>query len=954
MVTAINSGTEDPTGVTNSNGTSNSQTENTLGQTTTQSGAGLIASKYGYNADGQLTSLTTYPGGDPTNSGDAKAATTGWQYDQASGLMTSKHYADGTQNTYKYNAAGQLKTVIEPGMSASFGYNAAGIQTSSTAIDSQTGLVSSQVQALDDQGRPMVTTSIDNGQISTETETYTALGQPQNETFGSAGNVTVAHGYYPTTPGRNDPSPTTESPNALASMTIQNLPNGQANAQTSYAYDPTSKRLQTITVNGVTFTIAYWDGSASQIASITTSLAGVAGTALTTDISLDPNDPALLGGIGVTTGAGGLIYSSDLSYNQNDQIATDGTNTVDDSGNLQANNYVYTYGSGPNDNTSDANSLTKVTDNGIVKETYAYDGVGNFVDPALGDVNTLNQYAALSYNLRGDVTNDSIYAYTYDANDRMISVTPDNPVSGSDKLTYGYDSQGRRTWKDVYVWDPESDGWEYSYARHYVYDGVDLVGELDAGNVLLTGYTWGPNGQLLAVTDYTQATPKTYEAVIDASGDTAMLVDPTTETVGAVYTYDSYGNLLTATGPAQAVCSILGKGLYYDIEARSIGHALNRDVRNNIWYEHDPAGEIIGGANLYQYLGGDPIDLSDTSGTAPDEAQEILTPYLYNAMQTISNDPSALYNSRYNALSLVVRTAFYDGWASAGNGVSMTYGRLRSEISQSLGRTQNPGERAALRTIQAASYPMEATSDAALTYSAFEGTGLGSAGRSLYTAPKLGLVFRPAIKGVTYGLTANQALGMGSQIANGNASSLTVNDFVDLGFGLYGSYHLAGGRNGYLDPRNYNWASPNGVSVDGQVAFGANRWLPVSYNGPSATYTHNQYVIDVLGRGTAQTRRIPTYWSQGNAGMRIYDGFSTINGTAFEGNTTPWNEMTWGKFNQKMTQIAADKAILNTPDSPVKRVIWFGTQPLPSTGYGGVIGAELRAAGIPYYVVNTK
>jgi len=52
---------------------------------------------------------------------------------------------------------------------------------------------------------------------------------------------------------------------------------------------------------------------------------------------------------------------------------------------------------------------------------------------------------------------------------------------------------------------------------------------------------------------------------------------------------------------------------------------------------------------------------------------------------------------------------------------------------------------------------------------------------------------------------------MGSQIANGKRSSLTVNDFVDLGFGLYGSYHLAGGRNGYLDPRNYNWASPNGA-----------------------------------------------------------------------------------------------------------------------------------------------
>jgi YD repeat-containing protein len=619
QVTSINSGTEDPTGVTNPNNSTSSQTENTLGQTTQQSGAGLIASTYGYNADGQLTSLTTYPGGDPTNSDDEKAATTTWQYDQATGLMTSKTYNDGTQDTYKYNAAGQLKTVIEPGMSASFGYNAAGVQTSSTAIDSSTGLVSSQVQAMDDQGRPVVTTSIDNGQIATETETYTALGQPQNESFGAAGNVTVAHGYYPTTLGRNDPSPTTESPDALASMTIQNLPNGQANAQTTYGYDPSSKRLQTITVNGVTFTIADVEGSTSQIASVTTSVAGQAGSALSTTFSPYSGangNASMLGGISVSAG-GSTLYSATLGYNTNGQIATDNISSTNSSGSSQSNDYVYTYGSGTNDNGEDANSLTQVTDNGTVKETYNYDGVGNFIDPALGDVNTLNQYAALSYNLRGDVTNDATYAYTYDANDRMISVTPDDPDSGALKLTYGYDSQGRRTWKDVYTYDDANASWDFAYSRSYVYDGTQLVGELNTAGQLVTGYTWSPSGQLLAVTDYTQATPKTYVAVIDASGNTAMLVDPTTGAVAASYTYDSYGNLLTATGPAQAICSILGKGLEYDIEDREMGHALGRDEEANHWMERDEAGEIVGGSNLYVYLGGDPIDLGDTSGLAP-------------------------------------------------------------------------------------------------------------------------------------------------------------------------------------------------------------------------------------------------------------------------------------------------------------------------------------------------
>ena len=131
----------------------------------------------------------------------------------------------------------------------------------------------------------------------------------------------------------------------------------------------------------------------------------------------------------------------------------------------------------------------------------------------------------------------------------MISVTPHDTTQS--RLTYGYDSQGRRIWKNVYTWNVSGGQWvlNTSACRTYVHDGAQLVGELDSTGKLVTGYTWSPSGQLLAVTDYTQPTAKTYAVVIDASGNTAMLVDPTNGTVAASYTYDSYGNLLSATGP---------------------------------------------------------------------------------------------------------------------------------------------------------------------------------------------------------------------------------------------------------------------------------------------------------------------------------------------------------------------------------------------------------------------
>lgn len=612
-VTAQDPGTGNATSVTNSNNSTTNAPENDLGLTKAQSGAGVIASKFGYDKDGQLTSLTTYPSGEPTNTDDSAAATTTWEYDPATGDLKQKTYDDGSRDTFKYNTMDQLATEIEPGMTGTFTYDDTKNLSDATLVDSQTGLVESKVLARDDQQRPQITLSTDNGKSYANVDTYTPQQDLEKETFGAAGNTSVGYGYYPTS--NYGPAGT---PDGLQSLTVA-PPTGPAAHQT-YAYNSSSKRLQTITVNGLTFTYQYLPDS-NQLQSIS------AGGVVTT-FTPDTADKSRLGGITVYgSGDDQPLYQSSYQYNQLDQITSaDVTQTVAGDGGstaLRTDNLVYTYGTGPTDNGSDANSLTQVTDNCTTTESYAYDGVGNFEGTSLGSVNRLNQYANLTYNARGDVTNDGTYAYTYDANDRMISVTPHDTTQS--KLTYGYDSQGRRTWKDVYEWDDAAPGgWVLSYSRHYVYDGTSLVGELDQNNTLLTGYTWGANGQLLAVTDYTQSTPKTYVSVIDTSGNTALLVDPTSGSVAASYRYDAYGNLLSATGPAQAFCSILGKSLYYDIEDRSIGHALNRDVRLNIWYERDPAGELVGGVNLYRYLSGDPINCSDPKGLAATGARRMI------------------------------------------------------------------------------------------------------------------------------------------------------------------------------------------------------------------------------------------------------------------------------------------------------------------------------------------
>ena len=599
-VTAVNAKTEDPTSTTRAEGSIATSTENPLGQQDTQSGAGQLPARFGYDVTGTgaMTSLKTFQGNTLDGTG---AGTAGWNYDQATGQLYQKTWADNSQDVYTYNTAGQLKGLVMPGITASsFVYNNAGELTSSSLTDGTTGTVSTSVNTLDDLGRALSTTAADNGSSNTTTNSFTALGDPNVETFSSAGNASVGHGYYPTAG-----TPSTGSPDAPASLTL-NLPNAQTPAQTGYAYDPSSKRLQTITINGVNITIGYLAGS-NQIQTIT---AGKVTTALTPDAS----DPARLGSLSVSNNSTQQsLYAGSFTYNELDQrtsdtisrvnVANDGTTSSESAG------YTYIY------DPSHADALTTVKDShGNVLYSYSYDGVGNFTGSSLGTASTLNQYSSNTYNSRGDVTDNGTYTFAWDASDRPISVTPKSVAVGSLQVKLGYDSSDRWLWKDVYQWNGSA--WVYDYSRHAVWDGSNLVAELDQNNTLVKGYTWGPTG-LLAVTDYTNpAQPKTYMTIADASGNIVMLVDPVSGSVAASYHYDPYGNLLSATGPQAGLSSFLGKGLCVHSELPGLMWADHRVTDGKIWLSRDPSGESSD-PNLYRLYGDDPINNVDLTGMTP-------------------------------------------------------------------------------------------------------------------------------------------------------------------------------------------------------------------------------------------------------------------------------------------------------------------------------------------------
>lgn len=98
---------------------------------------------------------------------------------------------------------------------------------------------------------------------------------------------------------------------------------------------------------------------------------------------------------------------------------------------------------------------------------YWYDTINNRLssweggapsEPKYYTANSLNQYTSitngglriLSYDLDGNLTNDSTFVYVWDCENRLISAS-----SGTQKVEFAYDYMSRRVSKKVYAYQSE-------------------------------------------------------------------------------------------------------------------------------------------------------------------------------------------------------------------------------------------------------------------------------------------------------------------------------------------------------------------------------------------------------------------------------------------------------------------------------------------------------------------
>ena len=225
---------------------------------------------------------------------------------------------------------------------------------------------------------------------------------------------------------------------------------------------------------------------------------------------------------------------------------------------------------------------------GAQTHAFTYDSVGNrtLADGTAYVPNNLNQYNQVgpelfTYDGNGNLTDDGPNGYTYDVENRLISVQ-----NVSHTATYDYDGLERRISKTV-------DG----STTYFIYDGDRVIEERDAAGVLDVDYVYGEGiDEILTAKRYT-LNPGVYYYFHDGLGSVTDITNANGEVIES-YQYDVYGQPLTL--------STIGNRYYFagrefDVET-GLYHNRARTLNPSIgrFHQRDPIGNVDS-ENLYQY-----------------------------------------------------------------------------------------------------------------------------------------------------------------------------------------------------------------------------------------------------------------------------------------------------------------------------------------------------------------
>ena len=627
--------------------------------------------EYVYDTFGQRTELHTFRAGQNWTTAVWPSATgpvdvTKWIYQPATGLMTQKQDATSKGVTYTYNKLGQPQTrTWACGTTSTYGYDSnTGELLTITYSDS-----TMPVTLTYDRGGRQVTVTDAAG---TSTRTFNSVGELQTEQISGGGvlsgaGITVGYDGFL----RRNSLQTAYGANMLTSQTygydamsmLETIASGGHTA--TYAYYPDNGLLNTTTFTGGT-TIARGYDSFGRLQNITTTpAADVAQSYNYTYNNLNQrtrttrednsywsylyNDRGEL-----TSGKkywpdNSIVWGAQTEYSfDNIGNRNSSRNGGNQFGNLRQS--IYTTNSlnqysqrtvpGMIDVAGTANPAAVVTVNNlgtVTKGEYFYKelSVDNGAAPAISQIHVVgarNNFGpggedavsqkdgqmflpkaieTLTYNDDGNLTSDSRWNYSWDGENRLISIEAavTAPAEAKQRLEFIYDYRGRRIQKKTYRWNLLNSSYELESTKKFVYDDWHLVTELDGANVPMRTYVWTSRELLLI-----NGNGNTYQVGHDGNNNVGVLVNAASGKLSASYDYDPFGQTLKTVGDYADPNPFRFSSQYTDDETGLIYYGYRYyNPQLGKWISRDPIEER-GGASLYGFVDNDGINNSDVLG----------------------------------------------------------------------------------------------------------------------------------------------------------------------------------------------------------------------------------------------------------------------------------------------------------------------------------------------------
>ena len=244
-----------------------------------------------------------------------------------------------------------------------------------------------------------------------------------------------------------------------------------------------------------------------------------------------------------------------------------------------------------------------------------------------GGTNTGNVFVprateSYGYDADGNMTNDGRWSFTWDAENRLVSMQALSsvPSGAKKKIDFTYDYGGRRSQKIVSTWNGSV--YVVQSTNKFVYDSWNLIAELNGTNGVVRSYIWGLDlsgtpqgaggvGGLFAIKP---SGTNTLFAAYDGNGNVTGLIDGTTGTTSSQYEYGPFGETIRLTPNANNQSPFRFSTKYTDDESDFLYYGYRYyNPSTGRWLSRDPIEEN-GGFNLFIFARNSPPNYFDFLG----------------------------------------------------------------------------------------------------------------------------------------------------------------------------------------------------------------------------------------------------------------------------------------------------------------------------------------------------